>query len=596
VVETKSVPAVSTDSPNASPPLTAAWLTSRVFAFRSGPQRQLLSSSFRFEPDGRISGYVHPNESAWRIEDGKLIVSSTDGVPTCIASPTRNDDDTLSLIGVYLLEAGDCVHRFDEIGGAEQRPEVMTFDLFDTLVARRCFEPEVIFRLVEQHSGVTDFARLRRSVEKELWGRGEYSFDDIYAALEKATDWPARTLTTLRMLELAEEWDNLFPVREVVERVGPNDIVVSDMYLPLSFLRRVVDEKCGLEGRAIHLSSHGKHHGTVWPRIQSTHRIRRHHGDNRGSDVNTVEQAGIVAEHVTLAKWTRGEKILIEAGLTPFAEAVREARLRSFDPAPWLRRAQLAQFELNLPLLIVASLDVLRSARERGVDTLLMCSRDCNLWITLMRWMVAHSSESPAVRYLAASRDLFLSGSLEYAAYFLRMRGQRNMIVDVSGTGLSPANFIANLGVQAHTSVFLTVFSWDVSEDMAHLAPARDLVDIAFLTEQPYERRFALEQLNMSVQGQAARVEFTGQSFEVQREPVEFGPSARVTLSVMRRAFLGAMSIVRSSGLRQLPDSIPAQTLRSAAEALIGLVDQYGDVVSLIQQGGAVRPRGNPVP
>lgn len=570
--------------PDASSLLTPEWLTSRLFTFWAGPLQRLLAAALRFERNGRISGYRHSNETGWRIEDGRLVVLRADGVPSCIASATRNDDGTVSLIGAFLLVPGESVHRFDEIRTEDGLPEVFSFDLFDTLVARRCFEPTAIFRLVEAKSGVRDFARLRRAVESGLWASGDYTFDDIYAALGQATGWPAPTLATLRMLELAEEWDNLFPVREMVARVGADDMVVSDMYLPLSFLRRVVDEKCGLEGRAIHLSSHGKHHGSVWPKLLSTHRIRRHHGDHPWGDVGSAKQAGIDAEQVTVAAWTRGEQILNDAGLAAFALVVREARLRSFHPNPRLHRAQLAQFDINLPLLILASLEVLRRARQRGVDTLLMCSRDCNLWVTLMRWMAAHSAASPVVRYFASSRVLFLSDSPEYAAYFLRMRGQRSMLVDVSGTGRSPSHFIARIGGQAHASLFLIAATQSVANWVADLAPPRDDVDVTIVTEQTYDSRLAIETLNMSLEGRAMRLGFTGQSLDVLREPNEFGPCAQKVVSVMRNAFLSAVSLLRRSDIRQVPENIPAETLRSAIEALIGLANEYIDVLWPVRQ------------
>jgi hypothetical protein len=572
-----------TDPAGAAPPISRMWLTTRVFAFRAGPQLQLLCPALRFEQDGQIGGHEHPNEAGWRIEHGKLVVLGADGIPTCIASPNRNDDQTVSLIGVYLLDAAACVHRFDEIGGVDQRPERQAFDLFDTLITRRCVEPTAIFQLVETKSGVADFSRLRRAAERDLWTQGEYTLDDIYAALARVTDWNAQTLTTLRMLELAEEWDNLFPVQEFAARVGPNDMIVSDRYLPIDFLRSVVDQKCGLEGRAIQLSSRSEHDGSVQPRIQSTHRIRRHDGDGQGRDVGGAERKGMTAEYVTITGWTRGEQILLDAGLDRFAELVREARLRSFDPTPSLRRAQLAQFDVNFPLLLVASLDVLRRAYERGHDTLLMCSRDCNLWVAMMRWVVAHSPTSPLVRYFHASRDLLLADSLEFAAYFLRSHGQSTLIVDVSGTGCSLAHFIAHIGAQGHTSVFLAAFSAEISQEMRHLAPVRDQVDIESLTEQPYERRIAIEQLNMSVEGRTSGIEFTGREFQVLRDPNEFGPPAQVVLAVMRRAFFAALASLQRSATVQLPDGVTSETLRIAAQALFELLDDYADVTSQIQ-------------
>ncbi len=542
---------------------------------------------------GQISGYNHKHVVAWRIENGKLAVFDANGFRSCIAIPTSNADGTLSLIGYFLLGSGMVVHRFDENPSVErlpkfetatELPEVNSFDLFDTVVARRCYDPIAIFRNVEAKVRVPDFARLRQTVESGLWRKGDYTFDHIYTALGAGTGWSGQRLKTLRMMELAEEWDNLFPIREMVARVGPADIVVSDMYLPLSFLRRVVDEKCGLEGRNIYLSSHGKHHGTAWTKILSTHRIKSHYGDNYRSDVEGAKRAGIDAKHVTAAAWTRGEQILVEAGLDAFAKAVREARLRSFNSNPLLRRAQLVQFEVNLPLLILASVDVLRIARERGVDTLLMCSRDCNLWMPLMRWMVADSLQTPAVRYLRSSRELFVSGSPEYAAYFQRMSGLRNIVVDVSGTGRTPAHFIASVGGQAQTSVYLTVYSQHVAEFMERLAPARSDVDIAFLSEQSsWGKRSAIEKINMSLEGRASGITFTGEYLEVQQAPNEFGPLERKVIDTMRSAFVGAITILRRSDIRQVPEGISQETLRNAATAVIGGVSAYEDIAALIR-------------
>ena len=555
--------------------LTPEWLTSRCFAFRAGSRSVVHASSLGFERNGRISGYRHRNETAWRIEDGKVVVLDADGVPSCIAGPTRNDDGTVSLVGAFLLTDGDHTHRFDEVASPDGLPEVLTFDLFDTLVARRCYEPTAIFRRVEASSGVAAFARLRQAVEYELFQRGDYSFDDIYAALRAAAGWPDRTLSILKMLELAEEWDNLFPIQEMVARVGPRDMVVSDMYLPMSFLRRLVDEKCRLENRVIHLSCHGKRRGTVWLTIGATHRVRRHHGDNRRSDVERPRQSGIDTEHVAISAWSQGERILLDAGLEPFARVIREARLRSFHLDPRLRGAQLAQFEVNLPLLVLASLVVLRHARERGIDTLLMCSRDCNLWVELMRWMAVRSSASPVVRYFVASRVLFLSDSPEYAAYFLKMRGQRSMLVDVSGTGRSPSYFIGKVDAQRNTSVFLIAATREVAPWVAKLADPRDDVDVAILSDQPFHLRNPIEMLNMSLEGRATRISLANHDLAVESWPTEFGSIATHIITMMRDAFLTAMKILDESGIRQLPENISTERLRTAAEAVLGTAGDY---------------------
>jgi hypothetical protein len=557
------------------PAIDHRWLTSRVFSFRGGDDRKLHCGTLRFESNGRIGGYRNRNETSWRFAGGRLSVLRDDGVPSCIATPVRNDDGTISFVGRFLLGPGGITHRFDENFTGDGPPLVFSFDLFDTLAARRCYDPISIFHAVEKRSGIGGFAGRRREEEHRLWQAGDYTLDDVYAVLGAATGWPEATLRHLRMLELAEEWDSLIPIREMTARVRPGDLIISDMYLPLRFLRRVVEEKCGLEGCILHVSSHGKHRGEIWPKLRQTHRVLRHHGDNHHSDIESARRAKVGTEHVTLSRWTRGEQILVDAGLTGFARAIREARLTSFDPDPQARTAQLAQFDVNIPLLVVASLYVLKRALEKSVDTLLLCSRDCNLWLPLMKWMAARSSAAPTVRYLITSRILLLSDNPDYHAYFSQMRGQRSMFVDVSGTGRSPSYFLGASGAQANTSIFLLAASDQVANFINEMAPARDDVDIEVLSMQPYERRIAVECLNMSLEERAHQIEFTGHSFEFMHQPNEFGQVARDRIATMRAAFLDVLALLTSRESGKLPQDIAAETLQSAAHSLIGLVGDY---------------------
>ena len=554
-------------------------LVSGVFALRAGAGGKLISSSLRFEPNGRISGCAHPNESAWRWEDGLLVILRHDGLPSCIARPRRPDDSRLVFSGPFLLTAERVLHRFEEIASPDQRPLVFSFDLFDTLVARRCYEPAEVFRIVERRSGIRDFAILRQAVERKLFDAGDYAFGDIYTALGFVTGWSADCLAELSVLELREEWDNLFAIRAMVERVRPQDLIVSDMYLPHEFVRRVVDEKCGLPGRALHLSNHGKHHGTIWAGLQSASNIRRHHGDNPVGDVRSAAGAGIDTEQVTISWWSMGERILGELGLGAFAHALREARLACFDPDPRVHRARLVQIEVNVPLLLLASLAVLRAASARKVETLLMCARDCNLWIMLMRWLAPRAGRPLEVHYFVASRVLLLSNSAEFKAYFEGLRGARTMLVDVSGTGRSPSHFIAEAGAQQHTSLFLMISAKEeVSNFIAALAPPRDDVVVEHLMVQSYQRRLVIETLNMSLEGRATRLSFAGGSLEVEREANEFRSAARLRIAAMREGFLGAMSALEGAEITQIPQSLSPELLRSAVQAVMMLGDAYRDV------------------
>jgi hypothetical protein len=113
----------------------------------------------------------------------------------------------VSFAGDFIVSADNSVsagtiHHFDLNIKSSGLSEVNTFDLFDTLVARHCYEPVALFRQVEVKSGISGFAELRRSVEGQMYDRRDYSLDDVYAELALVSGWSADTIATLRMLEL----------------------------------------------------------------------------------------------------------------------------------------------------------------------------------------------------------------------------------------------------------------------------------------------------------------------------------------------------------------------------------------------------------
>jgi hypothetical protein len=529
----------------------------------------------RFSPNGFISGYSHFNEAAWRMVDGQLLILRQDGAASCALSPCTADDGAISLVGPHLF-APDTEHRFHPVEPEAGRADLFSFDLFDTLVARRCFDPLAIFRAVEVKSGTANFASLRQAVETQLWNAGDYDLNDVYVALGQATGWPQGVLDLLRALELFEEWDNLFPIAQMVARVRPNDVIISDMYLPNGFLRRLVDHKLGLPGRLLHVSSHGKHRGEVWARLKGAHRVLRHHGDNAEADVRSPSLAGIEAEHVTLAAWTAGEAALIRAGLAPQAYAIREARL-SYDALD-LDHANAArvQFELNLPLLVLASADVLAHAQAISADTVLLCARDCHLLARLMRVFAPRWRPTPTVRYILASRALMLSGGPGYERYFGEATGRRNLVVDVSGTGRSLSHFIAESGRQETTQAYLVARGDDVTPQMDAAAPARPYIGVRALTSGvEREARLAIESFNMPLEGSTMRLDVAGDGYDAHTMTSEFNPRSAALVSAMSHALDAGVAALLAHA-PTLPNHATPEALQAAAAELMALAPAFG--------------------
>ena len=97
---------------------------------------------------------------------------------------------------------------------------IKTWDIFDTLIARRCVHPHNIFRIVEQVTKLKNFTALRITAEQNLVKRGvTYNFDDIYKEFGKITNAPEKLCDELKALEIKVELDQCIPITENLRQV-----------------------------------------------------------------------------------------------------------------------------------------------------------------------------------------------------------------------------------------------------------------------------------------------------------------------------------------------------------------------------------------
>lgn len=332
---------------------------------------------------------------------------------------------------------------------------VRSFDLFDTLVTRRCVFPRAIFDFIEVRSGCSGFASARLAAEATLYARGDYRLSDIYAELNGRYGLSKESAEILLNYELTVEFANLFRIEENCALVRPGDLIISDMYLPQQFVRRVIDEVCNLPFSPLFLSAKGKRSGAVWSALRPRVTIAEHVGDDSSTDVASPLAAGIPARQTTIARRTPKEGFLADCGLAPLANAIREARLATWHPSPVVREVQLLQIEANFPLLFVASLHLLRLAGEHGWECALFSSRDCFLWLTLYTKLAAATPGAPRGQYFYTSRVAKATPSPDYLAYFDDLRaGRRTVVVDACGTGWSTSRLIQHSPVPA-TDLFV---------------------------------------------------------------------------------------------------------------------------------------------
>ncbi|EHS51931.1 hypothetical protein PDO_1700 [Rhizobium sp. PDO1-076] len=545
------------------PPLTVEWLTTRTFDFRAEPKGQTISDRLVFHPNGFIVGYNHPNEAYWDLDGNDVLIIDLQGMTTCRLSFIANSGGTPCLAGNFISPwdnyATTATRHILTPNSSDLHTHIQSFDLFDTLVARRCFGPLEIFRRVEEKSGVANFAARRHLVEMSMFGRRNYGLDDIYDLLIQEKTLTNSQAKMVKLMELDEEWDNLFPMRQVTAFVNPDDIIISDMYLPQSFVERIVREKCGLNNK-VYLSNYGKHHRIIWPSIKQEYKLRVHYGDNQNADIKGAAEFGIPATYVSLSKWDRTEEILHEASLGPYAHALRETRLQTFHRNAQVRNALQAQISINIPLMLLGTFWLRHQAEMFGATRIMAAARDCNLLIHLLSSTHFARHGLPPADYVRMSRTLCYSDTPEFEAYFRSKLGERTLLVDFVGTGRSMKTFVERTGLQDKIMPCLLV-----GDDVA--PEARVLQTM--IHRDYYKCRMYLEALNASLDGSAVLARVNNHLVSVEQQPNEFSDFMKVIITEMRANFFRFLPSLDRFAPPKAP--VPLDKLLTAAEAIADL-------------------------
>lgn len=139
-----------------------------------------------------------------------------------------------------------------------ERHDVISFDVFDTLVMRKVYEPADVFALIDRELSdrfLFVFSEERKAAERELKKKGEPDIYQIYEYLAKKCCLTEEEERHLLRLELDKERDVLCvrrKMRDCVEyciRRGKKVYLVSDMYLPAKLLGEWL-ERYGITGYA----------------------------------------------------------------------------------------------------------------------------------------------------------------------------------------------------------------------------------------------------------------------------------------------------------------------------------------------------------
>lgn len=185
--------------------------------------------------------------------------------------------------------------------------DIISFDIFDTLIHRKTKLPMDIFSKVERklrEQGFDEDFKERRIIaeQKARKTSGKYieiGIDDIYRFYE----YHEVESSKLMKMELEEELNNIYPDKRTIEilkkavRNGKRIILISDMYLSKDFIK-VLLEKCDcVLYDQLYLSSEiglTKARGKLYEYVQKREKGRiLHIGDNYYSDYKIPKSYGI---------------------------------------------------------------------------------------------------------------------------------------------------------------------------------------------------------------------------------------------------------------------------------------------------------------
>ncbi len=181
--------------------------------------------------------------------------------------------------------------------------DIISFDIFDTLLFRPCFHSYDLFFFLEYENKIPDFRRMRVQAEIAARKKKEYEKVNIYDIYSVLSEWCQIDIDegVNKELQMEEKLDFVNPyvlrmfqyAKEKEKRI----IVTSDMYLPKQLLEELLQSK-GIDGyENIYVScDYGvtKWTGKLFECINKEYgdKSRLHIGDNKKADQSGAKKSG----------------------------------------------------------------------------------------------------------------------------------------------------------------------------------------------------------------------------------------------------------------------------------------------------------------
>ena len=198
------------------------------------------------------------------------------------------------------------------------KSNIISFDIFDTLIVRNCFRPSDVFKIVSEkyekkyHSGI-DFYTIRKNAEKkarQISVSSDVTLDQIYECIDLPEDIRKR----YRKIELETELSicqrnyNLYDIYKYCKEKNKKIICASNMYLDKKFIKKIL-VKCGYDIKDVYISceyGEKKQKGKLFKKIFPNYEIKNnkilHIGDGFKADFLGPKMVGIKSYRIKRIK------------------------------------------------------------------------------------------------------------------------------------------------------------------------------------------------------------------------------------------------------------------------------------------------------
>lgn len=190
-----------------------------------------------------------------------------------------------------------------------QSYDVISFDVFDTLILRPFAGPGDLFMMLDERFDMLGFASIRQRAEmtvrdlaEKTKGNREVTIDEIYAEIERRTgiEKEAGKQTEVKLeCDLCFANPYMHRLFELLKYAGKKIILISDMYFTSDIIEKMLS-KCGYFGyEELFVScehNSNKYSGTLYGNVKNklgTQLRYIHIGDNQKADIKAAQRAGM---------------------------------------------------------------------------------------------------------------------------------------------------------------------------------------------------------------------------------------------------------------------------------------------------------------